>query len=847
MYILKSEIEHCACIMVHLMPVNVCKTHCNCTHHEARKDAFSIISLAPRSKMAMLRYLKRSCPPPNSSSSASTINPQEEEPASQAEIPGPLVPPAICGLKDICYYADKAIRPSLTDQVKYDLLTKHFRPCSEYQFLPRQEHGKQRRFQFGWLKRFPWLVYSVEANGGFCINCMLFGMGTADSDLGIFVSRPNTYFTKSTSEMMKHSDKQSHKAASVKTEDFLRVMKGEQANIHQMINRGLSDRVIANREKLVSIIKVIILCGRQNFALRGDKDSTTDVERDPGINHGNFWALMDFRVDAGDKVLANHLATAKHNATYTSGNIQNQLINVIGDHIRDQIIHQVKQSPLFSVIADEVTDSSNREQLSLVLRYIDSNGHIQEDFVDFMECDEGITGQAIADKILSSLQGYTLDLQLLRGQAYDGAGNMAGKTKGAASIITAKFPLALYLHCASHCLNLAVMKGTEITSVRNMMGTLERIAYYFDGHPKRQTALDHAIDLSAVESKKHKLKNVCRTRWVQRIEALETFTELYPAVVQCLETICDAGPQEWSTDSLTDARGLLLNITSTDFICSLVVVRNCLGYTKALTVSLQAEATDVVASTSEIQTVTATLHDARENIDELHADWFHDVERLCRSVGTEPNIPRRCGRQQHRSNLPSDNPQQFYKRSISIPLLDHMLHEFSTRFSSLHQNALQGLVIIPSVLVSLQPEDAKEKFCQFASMYQNDLPSPDTANAEFHCWIVKWRTQKAEHGMVSLPTRPATSLKHASKQLFPNMRALMVVLCVLPVTSCTSERSFSVLKRIKTPIRSSMVNSRLTGIALMHIHRDIPIDIKHVIDEFARRHPRKMELINILS
>ena len=138
-------------------------------------------------------------------------------------------------------------------------------------------------------------------------------------------------------------------------------------------------------------------------------------------------------------------------------------------------------------MADEVTDCSNKEQLSLVLRYVDPETLlIREDFVDFLECDTGITGQQLADKITSSLQSYGLDLKNLRGQAYDGAGNVAGTVRGTAAVITSQYPLALYTHCPSHCLNLAVVKSLQITSVRNMMGVIEKVYQFFAVHPKRQ-------------------------------------------------------------------------------------------------------------------------------------------------------------------------------------------------------------------------------------------------------------------------------------------------------------------------------------------------------------------------
>ena len=77
------------------------------------------------------------------------------------------------------------------------------------------------------------------------------------------------------------------------------------------------------------------------------------------------------------------------------------------------------------MIADEVTDLSNKELLSLYLRYIDHNiGLAREDLMDFLECDTGITGHSLADKIATTLQGCGLDLTKLRGKAYNGAGNM---------------------------------------------------------------------------------------------------------------------------------------------------------------------------------------------------------------------------------------------------------------------------------------------------------------------------------------------------------------------------------------------------------------------------------------
>ena len=105
--------------------------------------------------------------------------------------------------------------------------------------------------------------------------------------------------------------------------------------------------------------------------------------------------------------------------------IQKYLISCVGNWIRKQIIQNVLCERFFSVSADEAADCSNKEQLPLVLSYGDEANEIQERFVDFILCDTGVTGRALADKILEALQEYGLDVGNIRGQAYDGAGSMA--------------------------------------------------------------------------------------------------------------------------------------------------------------------------------------------------------------------------------------------------------------------------------------------------------------------------------------------------------------------------------------------------------------------------------------
>ena len=69
-------------------------------------------------------------------------------------------------------------------------------------------------------------------------------------------------------------------------------------------------------------------------------------------------------------------------------------------------------------------------------------------------------------------------------------------------------------------------------------------------------------------------------------------------------------------------------------------------------------------------------------------------------------------------------------------------------------------------------------------------------------------------GESCLPLTPITALRHATS-MFPNIKVLLTILCTLPVISCSSEHSFSGLKRIKSSLRTTMGNSyiRLSGLA----------------------------------
>ena len=91
-------------------------------------------------------------------------------------------------------------------------------------------------------------------------------------------------------------------------------------------------------------------------------------------------------------------------------------------------------APYFLILADEVTDVSNREQLSIVIRFVDSSGNIHEEFLGFHNL-QRIKGEVIASLMLDTLPPWNLDKKNCWGQGYDGASSMSSSRRGTQALI----------------------------------------------------------------------------------------------------------------------------------------------------------------------------------------------------------------------------------------------------------------------------------------------------------------------------------------------------------------------------------------------------------------------------
>ena len=462
----------------------------------------------------------------------------------------PLKSSTDCNPNDIGIVLERLDK--LSDIEKINFIDKVWKPPPEFAFPQHEECGRRCSDSPKFCK---WLVYSAYYDGVFCLPCVLFGKSLGQTKLQKLFTEPLTRWNGMSSKFNNHQTKcPLHKRSMDVMHALIDEQSGEKHPIDRIIDSQRTVRINANRKKLIPIIKTVILCARQNISLRGHRDDSTHLQNKAN-NPGNFQSLLEFRIDSGDKVLENHFKDCPKNASYRSKTIQNEIIAVIGKCIRQVISDEIKKARFFSIIADEATDASLTEQMALVIRFIDDSSQIREEFVEFIEC-ESTSAEHLVEKLKKGMESLSLDINDLRGQGYDGAGNMAGAKSGVSARILQICPKAHYFHCASHRLNLAVATSTSIRGVKNMMDTIRKCSEIFHFSTKKNHLLQEQIKELMPSEMRSTLLDVCKTRWLQRIDGLERVQELMVPILATLDLVSSNHDGSYAREARSDAQGV---------------------------------------------------------------------------------------------------------------------------------------------------------------------------------------------------------------------------------------------------------------------------------------------------
>ena len=204
---------------------------------------------------------------------------------------------------------------------KYYVLTTE--PNSDLSSFPRTRSSNSqpyRQFQPFWLNQYPWLHYSQHDDGVYCRGCALFApKQVGGQDLGQFVIKPFKSWGKVFQKASAHAVKNYHLSSMTRMTEFLARYENPSQSISVIMDSELQRVMDTNQKVLESLIKIILLCGKQGLALRGHRDDKISWMEDDEAhsNEGNFVELVRFRAET-DPVLAQHLAKSPRNARYTS-------------------------------------------------------------------------------------------------------------------------------------------------------------------------------------------------------------------------------------------------------------------------------------------------------------------------------------------------------------------------------------------------------------------------------------------------------------------------------------------------------------------------------------------------
>ncbi|KAK9689019.1 hypothetical protein RND81_09G028800 [Saponaria officinalis] len=174
-------------------------------------------------------------------------------------------------------------------------------------------------------------------------------------------------------------------------------------------------------------------------------------ESEESTNRGNYIELLKvasvFSTDIRKVILRN-----PGNLQLTSPGIQKDINNAASLEALKAIFEELRDD-LFTILVDESGDFSYKEQMAIVLRFVNKKGIVVERFVGIVHVTD-TSALSLKSAIDELFDEYKLSLSSIRGQGYDGASNMRGEYSGLKTLIQKDNSSAYYIHCFAHQLGL---------------------------------------------------------------------------------------------------------------------------------------------------------------------------------------------------------------------------------------------------------------------------------------------------------------------------------------------------------------------------------------------------------
>ncbi len=477
----------------------------------------------------------------------------------------------------------------------------------------------------------------------------------------------------------------------------------------------------------------------------------------------------------------------------------------------------------YSVIIDGTQDVSGTEQESICLRYVDSDLEPREEFIGLYET-SSTTGEHISKIVSDVLLRLNLPISGLRGQTYDGAANMSGHLSGVQAHIRKEQPLAIYVHCGPHCVNLVTQAACSTTPiVRDALQWTHELGCLFGQSGKFKTIFKSVA--KSTSGSYITLKPLCPTRWTVRTPAIDAILGQYEAVLAALEEMASSN----TSDTASRANGLYERFQKGTTVLGLFLAKEVMMGLEGMNTSLQGRGKKVGGMLSAVDCVKK--HFQSQRTEEAFITVYTSATDLATSLDIEPIKMPHLRKPQRRHAGPAEpyvpSTDQEYYRVQFFKVLDIVTTQLTKRFE---QEGLQHLVKLEKVLLSGQDDDVVDLYPELQFQSLKVQLAMFTANYTYKT--------------CSEVTEIMRNMVPEVHGLFSQVEALLRLLLVVPASSAEAERSFSALRCLKTWLRSSMSQTRLNSVAVCHVHRErmYNLDKKKLCQECVEVTDRRMHV-----
>ena len=683
--------------------------------------------------------------------------------------------------------------------------------------------SKQRSFNPEWYRSYNWLEYSLERDAIFCYPCRMFNEGKSHGTFTKVGFRDWKHATGKGGMLTSHDKCSTHLAAMVAWSQY-KLNTKHHTSIAERMESNRAQVISNNRHYLKALIEVILLCALQEIALRGHRESCE------APNRGNFLEILHL-LAAHDSIVQQRLEKGPRNAMYTSAEIQNTLLHIMGEMVRKKVCAEVKDAEFYSILADETKDCSKTEQMAIVVRYVNvKEARMYERFLTFVKA-SCLDASSLTEYILDTLRKYQLNLESIVSQGYDGASVMSGRYSGVQQRIMEVVPQAIYIHCFAHILNLVLVDCSKNVSYAAEFFAILQSLYVFVSSSKAHVVFIHRQQELHPDKPTRELQRLSDTRWACRSSAVDTMCRTYDALLATLEEIVDGE----DSAKAVEAKGLLFQVRSFTFLILLVLFDRVLSCTKALSDFLQSRQCDLAKAADLVAATIETLEEFRSD-----SSWNH-LFGYTQQVAEINKIPITCLQQKRQKRLPQRYEEGFvlestgsreslstgddYKVNVYFPVLDTFLVELKQRFTSRNMEVMKAVQ-------ACSPLSSK--------FLDADYLKPLTENYSIDHPTLLMEAKLAKRTLTSklkeMETISDVLLQlQPLKEAFPTLVRLLQIAMTICVSSAQCERCFSALKRIKSYLRSTMTEMRLVDLASLSIEHEIArqLSIEAVVDEFA--------------